>query len=267
MLGAIIGDIVGSVYEFNNIKTKEFEFFNKYGRFTDDTVMSLAVCDALLRCSEDRSALADATVACMQLFGRAYPKAGYGGHFREWLTDADPKPYRSWGNGSAMRVSGCAWAADSLEEALELAKITASVTHDHPEGIKGAQAAAAAVYLARTGSSKAEIRDHIEKNFYTLDFTLDDIREDYRFDVSCQGSVPQAIEAFLESVTFEDAIRNAVSIGGDSDTVAAITGSIAEAFYGIPEDLRRCALTYLDGPLTHVLNSFEAKYGAGKILP
>lgn len=267
MLGAMIGDIAGSVYEHNNIKTKEFEFFNKYGRFTDDTVMSVAVCDALLHCAEDRSGLANATVACMQLFGRAYPKAGYGGRFRNWLTDKDPKPYRSWGNGSAMRVSGCAWAADSLEDALALAEITAAVTHDHPEGIKGAQAAAAAVYLARTGSSKAEIRDHIEKNFYPLDFTLDDIREDYRFDVSCQGSVPQAIEAFLESVSFEDAIRNAVSIGGDSDTVAAITGSIAEAFYGIPEDIRRRALTYLDGPLTHVLNKFETKYGAGKILP
>lgn len=261
MLGAIIGDVAGSRFEHHNIKTKEFELLMHACHFTDDTVMSLSVCDALLSSKKDWSDLDRQTIIAMQKLGNMYPRAGYGGRFRGWLTADDPHPYNSWGNGSAMRVSGCGWAASSLEEAVKLAKTTAEVTHNHPEGIKGAQAIAAAIYLARSGSSILEIRDYIDKHFYPLGFTLDSIRADYAFDVSCQGSVPQAIEAFVESSSFEDAIRNAISIGGDSDTIAAMTGSIAEAYYGIPEKIRKHALTFLDERLLKILNDFETKYG------
>lgn len=261
MLGAIIGDIAGSRFEWHNIKTKEFELLTHRCYFTDDTVMSLAVCDALMNCNSDLSDLTSMIVGRLREYGQKYPHAGYGGRFRSWLYDDDSQPYNSWGNGSAMRVSGCGWTAVSLDEAIKLAGATAEVTHNHPEGMKGAEAAAAAVYLARTGSSLLEIRDYIDKHYYPLDFTLDSIRADYSFDVSCQGSVPQAIEAFVESVSFEDAVRNAISIGGDSDTIAAITGGIAEAYYGIPDKLRRHALTFLDEKLLGTLNDFEAKYG------
>lgn len=277
MLGAIIGDIVGSRFERNNIKSKEFELFTSDCKPTDDSVMTLAVAKAFLSCNKDHSNLANQAVVCMQELGRRYPNAGYGGRFIQWLglerrkTLGErfiqqfgltrPKPYGSFGNGSAMRVSPCAYAAATLDEALRFAETTAAVTHNHPEGIRGAKAVAGAAFLALHNSDKEQIKEFVEENYYSLDFTLDEIRPAYMFDVSCQGSVPQAIEAFLESTSFEDAIRGAISIGGDSDTIGAITGNIAEAYYGIPAALRTQALSYLDEVQIDILNRFEKKYG------
>lgn len=255
MLGAIIGDIAGSRFEHHNIKTKDFEFFAGNCRFTDDSVMTVAVAKAIIDCNGDYSVLDKLTIKYMQEYGKKYPNAGYGHRFKSWIYESDPLPYNSWGNGSAMRVSPCGFVASSLEEAEKLAEITTSVTHNHPEGIRGAQATAAAIYLARNGKSKEEIREYICSKYYDINFTLDDIRETYDFDVTCQGSVPQAIEAFFEANDFEDAVRNAVSIGGDSDTIAAITGGIAEAYYGIPEDIKRTAIKYLNTDLYHTIAS------------
>ena len=265
MLGAIIGDIVGSRFEWDNCKSKIFTFFSKEKGcfFTDDSVMTVAVARSLLDCRgdfRDYDKLSLLAVHNMQQLGRLYPDRGYGGHFEVWLNSEDPRPYNSWGNGSAMRVSPCGLAAKSLEEAVKLSKAVTLVTHNHPEGIKGAEATAVAVFLAKSGYKIPEIRDYITANYYDIDFRLGDIRADYTFDVSCQGSVPQALEAFFESTGFEDAVRNAISIGGDSDTIAAITGGIAEAYYGIPEDLRSEALTYLDENLKSVINKFEEAY-------
>ena len=265
MLGAVIGDIVGSRFEWNNTKSKDFELFTPECRYTDDSVMTLAVAKAVLDSEGRREELGAEAVRTMQAFGRRWARGCYGGSFSRWLMSDQPRPYGSWGNGSAMRVSACAWAADSLEEALDMAKRVTEVTHDHPEGIRGAQAVTAAIWLARNGAGKAEIRQHIEATYYRLDFTLDAIRPAYRFDVSCQGSVPQAIEAFLEAESFEDAVRNAISLGGDSDTIGAIAGSIAEAFYGIPQALRERALAYLDSELQDVVREFEASYSALKL--
>ena len=262
MIGAIIGDIAGSRFEWHNIKTKEFELLTHKCHFTDDTVMSLAICDALLRCDGDFTHLSAQTVRSMQAIGRNYPHCGYGGRFHKWVFSDKPQPYNSWGNGSAMRISGCGYVADSLESVISLSRLVTEVTHNHPEGIKGAEAAAVAVYLARTGKNLLEIRDHISKHYYPMDFTLDSIRAGYSFDVSCQGSVPQALEAFFESTSFEDAIRNAISIGGDSDTIAAITGGIAEAYYGVPTSIRKHALTFLDERLLKILVDFENRYPA-----
>lgn len=259
MIGAIIGDIVGSRYERNNIKTKKFDFITHHCRFTDDSVMTLAVAKAIMQTS-DIDALTAETIRCMQEFGRKYPNAGYGKQFREWIYATNPLPYNSWANGSAMRVSACGHVASSLEEAIELSKRVSSVTHNHPEGIKGAEATAVAIFMARTGCNLLEIQDYIHKHYYEINFKLDDIRDSYRFDVSCQGSVPQAMEAFFESTSFEDAIRNAISIGGDSDTIAAITGSIAEAYYGVPNAIRQHALTFLPEDLLKILMQFEIRY-------
>ena len=263
MLGAIIGDVSGSRFEWHNCKSKEFELLVKDCMPTDDSNMTLAVAQAILKADGDWSKLPDLAVACMKEFGRKYPY-GYGGRFTQWIQSDNPQPYNSWGNGSAMRVSPCAWAASSLEEALELSDAVTGVSHNHPEGIKGARAITAAIWLARHGSGIPEIRSHINENYYPLNFTLDQIRENYKFDVSCQGSVPQAIEAFLESGGFEDTIRNAVSIGGDSDTIAAMAGSIAEAYFGIPEGIRNRVLPYLDQTQLDVVNRFEQKYGIKK---
>ena len=232
LYGAIIGDVVGSVYEWHNIKQKAFPLFSKHSRFTDDTVMSIAVAKAIVTAGKDIPVFQAELVRQMQGFGRSYPRAGYGGSFAAWLAETHPAPYGSYGNGSAMRVSPCALVSDTLEEAEKLAEASASVTHNHPEGVKGAKAVAAAIWLAGSGAEKAEIRAYIERGYYPLDRTLDEIRPFYTFDVSCQGSVPQAILAFLESTDFEDAIRNAVSIGGDSDTIADMAGAIAWAYYG-----------------------------------
>ena len=261
MLGAIIGDIVGSRFEWDNIKSKEFELFTPDCKLTDDSIMTLAVAGAIMFAEEKGHKLESAAVWYMQELGRRYFNCGYGRRFRQWLVDLKPKPYNSFGNGAAMRVSPCAYISNDLDDVKKAAIAVTAVTHNHPEGIKGALATTDAIFMALHGCSKEEIRDHVVKNYYDLGFTLDEIRDDYWFDETCQGSVPQAIEAFLESMGFEDAIRNAISIGGDSDTIAAITGSIAEAYYGIPEDIRKEALSYMDSVQLKILNKFEMKYG------
>ena len=255
MLGAIIGDIVGSVYEWDNIKTKDFPLFSDKGFFTDDTVMTVAVADALLN-----GGTADNFIDSMKKFGKQYPDSGYGSRFGSWLSSAERGPYNSWGNGAAMRVSPCAWYAESIDEAETLAERSAAVTHNHPEGIKGAQATAAAIYLARLREPKDRIKEYIEGRYgYDLNRTLDVIRPGYRFNETCQETVPEAIIAFLESYSFEDAIRNAISLGGDSDTLAAITGSIAEAFYGIPGFITTTAFHKMDDTLSSVINAWLDK--------
>ena len=262
MLGAIIGDIAGSRFERNSIKSKMFKLLSHSDgcRPTDDSVMTLAIAKAILSCDGDHSALGNQAVTQMQYLGRKYPYAGYGGFFRHWLRSDDPEPYNSYGNGSAMRVSPCAFAAQSPDEAVRFSKAVTEVTHNHPEGIKGAEAVTVAVFMALHGSKKDEIREYINEHYYPMDFTLDEIRETYRFNVSCQGSVPQAIMAFLEASDFEDAIRNTISLGGDADTQAAIAGGIAEAYFGIPDDIRKKALTFLDERMTDIVTEFEAKY-------
>lgn len=265
MLGAIIGDIVGSRFEWHNIKTKEFELLTEYCEPTDDSIMTLAVAAAIMTCEGDYSELGPNAIRWMQDLGRLYPRAGYGGHFRQWLRQENPAPYNSFGNGAAMRVSPCAYAAKTLEQAKALSRAVTEVTHNHPEGIKGAEATTVAIFMARHGSSIPEIQDCIDKDYYPMNFTLDEIRPEYEYDVTCQGSVPQAIKAFLESAGFEDTIRNAISIGGDSDTVAAIAGGIAGAYYGIPNSLREQVLPYLDSVQILILNQFEADYGRNKL--
>ena len=254
MLGAITGDIIGSVYEWNNIKTKDFPLFDVNCQFTDDTVLTVAVAEVILN--------GGGYVERLKEYYRCYPDAGYGGNFRLWSESTSSEPYNSWGNGSAMRVSPVGFAGTDLDSVLREAKHSAEVTHNHPEGIKGAQATAAAIFLARNGYEKSAIKSYIETTFgYNLGQNLETIRPAYRFDVSCQGSVPQAILAFLESADFEDAIRNAVSLGGDSDTIACITGGIAEAFYGgVPEPIASQSLARLDHRLSAVTGEFMSKY-------
>lgn len=263
MLGAIIGDIVGSRFEFHNHTSKQFDFFHECCYFTDDSVMTLAIAEALLLHKRTGADLATLTVKCMQELGRAYPNCGYGGRFEGWLHSDDPKPYQSYGNGAAMRVSPVAYMSDDEETVKRLSFAVTAVTHDHEEGIKGAEATSMAILMARKGKSKAEIREYIEKNYYSLTETVKEIREHYYFNETCQGTVPQAIICFLESTSFEDAIRNAVSIGGDSDTLAAITGSIAEAFYGLTEKTVETALFYLTDELGEIalewLSAFPPK--------
>lgn len=260
MLGAIIGDIVGSRFEWNNCKSKEFDFLTYKCFPTDDSVMTLALAQAILISKPDYSDLSKNAVECMQVVGRKYPNCGYGGFFYDWMFSDVPKPYNSFGNGAAMRVSAAGFAANNLEEAKILSKKITEVTHNHPEGLKGAEATAVAIYMARTGSNIMEIRDFIDKNYYPMNFTLNEIRDGYEFNETCQDTVPQALMAFFESTGFEDAIRNAISIGGDSDTLAAICGGIAEAYYGIPTDIRKHALAFLDKNLLQLLVLFENKY-------
>jgi type I restriction enzyme M protein len=260
MLGAIIGDIVGSRFEWNNHRDKDFEFLTYKCFPTDDSIMSLAIAQAILVSKPNHSDLSKNAIECMQSVGRNYPDCGYGGSFYNWMFSDNPKPYNSYGNGAAMRVSPAGFAATSLEEAKELSRLVTEVTHNHPEGIKGAEATAVAIYLAKSGSSILEIRDYINDNYYPMNFTLDDIRDTYKFNETCQDTVPQALQAFFESTDFEDAIRNAISIGGDSDTLAAICGGVAEAYYGIPTDIRKHALTFLDQKLMQLLILFENKY-------
>ena len=263
MLGALTGDIIGSVYEWDNIKGKDFPLFQSACRMTDDSVMTAAVASAILVAGgEDLEGFRRILVEEMQRLGSKYPEAGYGRRFERWLKTRNPEPYHSFGNGSGMRVSPVAWAAKSMEECLTLARVSAEVTHDHPDGIAGACTVAGAVYLARTGAGKDVIRTFVE-SYYPLDFTLDDIRADYAFDVSCGGSVPQAMEAFLESESFEDAIRNAVSIGGDSDTIACMTGGVAEAFYGIPDSIRTQVLPFVTGEVRAIYDRFSVRYLGG----
>ena len=278
MLGAIVGDIVGSVYEWDNIKTKDFPLFRDDCFFTDDTVMTCAVAEAIMNGGQK-----DDFIDAMKKYGRMYPDAGYGARFDAWIHSNDRSPYNSFGNGSAMRVSPCAWAMDcsfcartgAWPSRRALARLSAEVTHNHAEGVKGAMATSDAIFMCRyyfggysgdygkpindnPTECKRLIKEHIEQEYgYDLSKTLDEIRPTYRFNETCQDTVPQAIVAFLESTDFEDAIRNAISLGGDSDTLAAITGSIAEAAYGIPEWIKDKAYTYLDEPLKVVLRRWE----------
>ena len=254
MLGAIAGDVIGSVYERGNLKSMQFPLFVPGSRFTDDTVCTVALADSLLTGSDYATLL--------KQYVRRYPNAGYGGTFFYWGHSDNFQPYQSWGNGSAMRVSPTAWAYDTMDEVLEAAERSAAITHDHPQGIRGAQAIASAVFLARQGADKEDIRDFIESNFfYDLSESLASIRTWYRFDVSCQGSVPQAITAFLESHDFEDAVRKGISLGGDSDTIACMAGAIAEAHYGgVPPHIAAEVIARLDPPLLQVVELFTTRY-------
>ena len=254
MLGAIAGDIIGSVYEYRPLKNKSFPLFCEESRFTDDTVLTIAVASAILNAEDYGAAIAR--------FAARHPHADYGGFFLQWLHSPSKAPYNSWGNGSAMRVSSVGFAFNSVDEVLDEARKTAEVTHDHPEGIKGAQATALAVYLARSGTSKGEIKGEIHERFaYDLSRKLDEIRPTYSFDESCQGTVPEAIIAFLESDSFEDAIRNAVSLGGDSDTLACITGGIAQAFYKeIPCEIETAVRARLPMEFIQVLDLFQSTF-------
>jgi ADP-ribosylglycohydrolase len=254
MLGAISGDVIGSVHEYIGTKTTEFELFPPNCRFTDDSVLTIAVADCLMSGRSYVDAFHD--------YFAAYPSVGWGGMFHDWASRRDRAPYNSWGNGAAMRVASLAYAFDRLEDVLEEAAQTAEVTHNHPEGVKGAQATAAAVFLARRGEAKPAIKATIEKLFgYDLSRSLDKIRTSYEYDISCQGTVPPALIAFLESVSFEDAIRKSISLGGDADTLACITGGVAEAFYrGVPADIALPTLDRLDDRLRRVVTSFRDLY-------
>lgn len=260
MYGAILGDIIGSPFEFDRgDKTKDFKLFSRRSHFTDDSVMTLAVCEALLKVGQDATVkeIEDTVISSMQSWGRRYPHEGYGGYFRRWLTARHPEPYNSFGNGSALRVSAAGWLYDSLEKTRVVAKATANVTHNHPEGIKGAEATASAIFMARNGSSKEEIKKYIENEFhYDLNRTLDEIRPSFHMDETCQKTVPEAIIAFLEARNFEDAIRNAVSLGGDTDTLGAITGSIAEAYFGISETLISECRNRINKDMRDVVDAF-----------
>ena len=263
MLGAIIGDTVGSIYEFDNIKTTDFPLFSERSEFTDDSIMSFAVADWLLR---DEHHTHKELEASMVRFAYEYPNpiGGYGGSFYRWLFSGRERvPYNSWGNGSAMRVSAVGWAFDTLEETLRVAEISAAITHNHPEGIKGAQAVAAAIFLGRTGKTKAEIKEYVETRFgYDLSRTCEEIRPGYTFQESCQGTVPEAIIAFLDSTDFESAIRLAVSLGGDSDTLACITGGLAEAYYKeIPEEIVKEMWSRLPETLREILREMKGRFG------
>jgi ADP-ribosylglycohydrolase len=268
MIGAIIGDVIGSVFEWHNVKTTEFQLFSRESRFTDDTVMTVAVADALLSKQTLRNQIKDEIEsrntyrAKLKQYGHRYPDVGYGNMFKDWLKASNQRPYRSYGNGSAMRVSPIGFAANSLEEVLKESKRSTIVTHNHREGVREAQAVATAVFLAKNEESKSKIKLSIEKVFkYNLNRRLDEIRPTYKFDSSCQGSVPEAIIAFLESDNFEDAIRKAISLGGDSDTIACITGGIAQAYYKkIPNEIVNDTLFKLDIGIKTVIREFNEKY-------
>jgi ADP-ribosylglycohydrolase len=255
MLGAIAGDVIGSVYEHRPIKTTKFPLFHQNCRFTDDTVMTIAVANSILEGIDYATSL--------KTFGRKYPTAGYGGTFIKWLFQAEVQPYNSWGNGAAMRVSPIGFAFSNVETVLSEAERSAEISHNHPEGIKGAQATAVAVHLAHSGASKEEVRAEISQRFgYNLRRTVEDIRPGYHFDVSCQGSVPEAIIAFLDSDSYEDAVRKAISLGGDSDTLGCIAGGVAQAFYKeIPLEIRDRVRAVLPEKFIQIINKFNHTYG------
>ncbi len=255
MIGAIAGDVIGSVFEQYAIKSTQFELFSRHSKYTDDTVLTVAIADAIMRDVDYATSL--------KTFGMRYPNAGYGGSFFRWIFSSDMKPYNSWGNGSAMRVSPVGFAFTSIEDVLKEAKKSAEVTHNHPEGIKGAQAVSLAIFLARSGKNKAAIKAEISHRFgYFLDRRLDDIRPHYSFDVSCQGSVPESIIAFLEGENFEDTIRKGISLGGDSDTIACIAGGIAQAFYqDIPQEITSNVRKRLPESFLDIIDEFSARYG------
>ena len=262
MIGALLGDMIGAPYEFDRgDKTKDFPLFSKHSEFTDDSVMTIAVAEALLdTVGKSDDEIRKALVSSMQKWGRKYPFAGYGGMFRHWLIAKNPKPYGSFGNGSAMRVAAAGWLFVDIETTRHMAALTASVSHDHPEGIKGAEATASAVFLARNGVSKDDIRNYIINEFgYDLSRTCDEIRPSYHHVETCQETVPEAITAFLEGEDFEDVIRTAVSLGGDCDTLTCIAGSMAEAFYGVPDELAEEYRKRLPDDIIEVLDRFTSK--------
>lgn len=262
MFGAILGDIIGSPYEFDmGNKTKDFPLFSKHSQFTDDSVMTIAVAEALMESTgQSDDEIKAALIYSMQRWGCKYPNAGYGGMFYYWLREKEPHPYNSYGNGSAMRVSSVGWLFDTLDETRHVARLTAEVSHNHPEGIKGAEATASAIFLARTGKSKDEIHDYIVKEFgYDLSRTCDEIRPTYHHMESCQQTVPEAITAFLDGLDFEDVLRTAVSLGGDCDTLTCIAGSIAEAYYGVPDELRKECINRLPKEMSEILLVFEKR--------
>ena len=263
MYGAIIGDIIGSRFEFNNLLSKDFTLLTGSSRFTDDTVMTCAVAQAILDSAPDRSDLSEKAVAAMQRIGRQYPCCGYGRKFFDWMFTENPQPYNSCGNGSAMRISAVGFAAESMEQAKEMSAAVTKVSHDHPEGMKGAEATAVAIVLARQGKSKEEIKAYIEKNYaYDLSETVDGYREKWggHGKEICQVSVPQAFVCFFEGEDYEDVIRNCISIGGDSDTIAAIAGGIAEAYFGVPEHLVNACKKILSPELLEICEVFESRY-------
>ncbi len=261
MYGAILGDIVGCPFEFDQgSKSKEFPLFGQTSHFTDDSVMTIAVAEALLDAGKDADAdtIRKGVIASMRKWGKLYPHAGYGSSFRWWLHCNDPKPYESYGNGSAMRISAVGWMYDTLERTRQVAVASTDVTHNHPEGIKGAEATASVIFLARTGAGKKDIRDYVVREFgYDLSRTIDEIRPDYYHQESCQKTVPEAITAFLEGTSFEDVLRTAVSLGGDCDTLTDIACAMAEAFYGIPEDLREEVRNRIEPGMLAVVDRFD----------
>lgn len=270
LYGAILGDIIGSRFEFDRGgKTKEFKLFEMDSQFTDDTVMSVAVADGLIRSgyNADEKTIKKNLIDAMKFWGRHYPYAGYGSSFRMWLKEEDPKPYGSWGNGSAMRVSPVGYLYDTLERTLEVAKWSAEISHNHPEGIKGAQCTAGVIFMARIGRGKTEIRQFVKDMFgYNIDTTVDELRKKHRHDESCMDSLPKALVAFFEGEDYEDTVRNAVSLGGDTDTIAAIAGSMAEAYWGVPEDLRLECRKRVNRYIKEVLDSFEKLMSQDKLL-
>lgn len=260
MIGAILGDVIGSRHEFTKTKTKDFELLNpKYNFITDDTLMTIAVSKAVLEASNDFEKLEVSAKKHVLDIGRRYPN-GYGRLFNQWLKSDDPKPYQSYGNGAAMRISACGFAYDTLEEVKHASFRVTKITHNHFEGLKAAEAIAVAIYHLRKGATKYQLRDYMRK-YYSCDFTLDEIRDRYYFTEEAKSTVPPAIVAFLESTNFEDAIRNAVSLGGDADTLAAITGSLAEAYYGVPKELVKKVESYvIEQELIQIIHQFTAKY-------
>jgi ADP-ribosylglycohydrolase len=266
MYGAILGDIIGSPYEFDRgKKTKDFPFFDRGCSFTDDSVMTIAVAEALMTASDsgvigDEGKTKDLIIDMMHKWGHRYPNAGYGGRFYDWLAHSDREPYNSWGNGSAMRVSAAGWLYEDLKTTREVARWTAEVTHNHPEGVKGAESVAAAIWMARNGKSKDEIKKYIASEFgYDFSRTCDEIRPGYHHVESCQATVPEAITAFLEATDFEDVIRTAASLGGDCDTLTCIAGSMAEAFYGVPDDLKKECENRLPKDMRGILLAFHGR--------
>lgn len=255
--GAIIGDIVGSIYEFSNIKTKKFPFFPMNGYITDDSCMTIAVADALMKWKRDGGDLQKHAIQSMREIGFKHPNMGYGFGFAKWLFNKESEPYNSWGNGAAMRVSAVGWIGNSITEVKRLSYMVTSVSHDHIEGIKGAEATAVCVYLARMGKDKNEIAKYITDNYYDWCSSVAELQANYSWDGSCQGTVPPALQCFLESESFEDAIRNAISIGGDSDTIGAITGAVAGAYYGIPKEMIETARKYVSDDLLAIIDKFE----------
>ena len=261
MYGAILGDIIGQPYEFDRSpKTKDFPLFSRIPHFTDDSVMTIAICDGILKAGldADENTMKTAMKTSMQLWGHKYPRAGYGGKFYQWLAMENTKPYKSWGNGSAMRVSSVGWLFDTLDRTRQVARWSAEVTHNHPEGVKGAESIASAIWMARNGKSKEQIKEYIIKEFgYDLSRTCDEIRPNYRHIASCQETCPQAITAFLEGEDFEDVIRTAVSLGGDCDTLTDIAAAMGEAFYGLPENFKQWAYKYTADDMHEVMKEFD----------